>query len=127
MAIILFKIWRLFSMFESFLFTFVFVAVLIFAVIILVAFVISIIKQKPKTGDDPNSNSAIEVAFADLAKVPEHEGIYYSINTRTVYYLRLGGHSYNMMPYISNGCYCKYVNGKIEEVVPRVRIENAIS
>lgn len=67
---------------------------------------------------DKENNISAEIVRADLAKVPGYDYLWYSINTHTVYYLGYSN-EYNswMCPYISNGHYCEYINGKIVEVV----------
>ena len=77
-------------------------------------------EEKSKTAYDSEKDNIVEVDFADLVQIPGYDYLCYSTTTRTVYY-RIG---YYMCVYIRNGHTCEYVEGKIVEVIPTVRIEN---
>lgn len=69
---------------------------------------------------DSHNDNEVTIVFADLAEVPGYKHLYYSVNTHTVYYLygitSTVGSTF-MDSYISNGNSCKYLDGKIVEVV----------
>ena len=64
----------------------------------------------------------------DLVPILEHDYLYYSLNTNTVYYVFRTGFAQSsvsyMAPYIMNGHTCEYHDGEIVEVIPTVRIED---
>ena len=86
--------------------------------------------NKTSTAYDSEKDTVVEVEFADLVQVPGYDYLYYSTTDRTVYYLfeKSGGWDFAtgfFGPYVRNGHNCEYVNGKIVEVIPTVRIEDA--
>lgn len=86
--------------------------------IILLAVLISI---RPKKVNDRKNNSTVKLWLdTDLAEVPGHRYLSYSVNTHTVYYLVNGF----MAPYIRNGHFCEYVGRQIVEVIPTVKLED---
>ena len=72
---------------------------------------------------DSEKDAVVETEFADLVQIPGYDYLYYSITERTVYYLFTNYDKGFFGPYIMNGHTCEYVEGKIIEVIPTVRIE----
>ena len=85
--------------------------------------------SEAETAYDSEKDTVVEVAFADLIQVPEYDYLYYSAKDRTVYYLFERHANFEHAtgffgPYIRNGHYCEYHDGKIIEVIPTVKIED---
>lgn len=79
------------------------------------------IAKKDDTIDDI-SESNIEVEYVDdfpddITNVPGHEYLYYSTSTRIVYKVYVNEDIEFLDIFTSNGHLCKYLNGKIMEVV----------
>lgn len=66
---------------------------------------------------DSETHTEVAFVFADLVAIPEYDNLYYSVNTRTVYYGDFVGQESYMAPYLSNGNGCKYLDNEIVEVV----------
>lgn len=73
-----------------------------------------------------NKTDNVAAEFADLTAIPGYEYLYYSKETKSVYYLFstsedfVGGFSYGygyFGPYIRNGHFCEYVDGQIVEII----------
>jgi hypothetical protein len=82
-----------------------------------------------KTAYDSEKDAVVETAIADLVQIPGYDYLYYSTTERTVYYLfeyyaKTDYASGFFGPYIRNGHYCEYSDGKIVEVIPTVKIED---
>ena len=78
--------------------------------------------ETQKTAYDSEKDAVVQVAIADLVKLPGYDYLYYSTTTRTVYYLFSTGYAGYMSAYIRNGHTCEYVDGHIVEVIPTVEI-----
>lgn len=79
------------------------------------------IAKKDDTIDDI-SESNIEVEYVDdfpddITNVPGHKYLYYSTSTRIVYKVYVNKDIEFLDIFTSNGHLCKYLNGKIMEVV----------
>lgn len=77
-------------------------------------------------GTLPNSSDEAALEMSDFKQIEGKEGVYYSTDTKVVYYMfstysRIvdAGYGYGYMaPYISeNGKFCRYINDEIVEII----------
>ena len=75
-------------------------------------------KEKDNVVDDLTDDELVADDFpADIVNVPGHNSLYYSIDTLDVYSTYVENGIENLETFTSNEHLCKYIKGRIVEVV----------